>query len=193
MATAKTMTREEVKSFILNIKREKGSSEKTSLVKSNSELPEKYKKVIPDYISKVLTDSEFFIYYNEIKDWMSDHDDWTMKEDIDDMNGIAMEKVIQFRLLSDRKRAKSVTDIDREFSSSKAREMVFRTNLGAKRAQRIAERKTTNITNNVINIAGEIDSKKLEKIRKINLVEQEQEDDMFPVIDVTEVKDGSEE
>lgn len=193
MATAKTMTREEVKSFILNIKREKGSSEKTSLVKSNSELPEKYKKVIPDYISKVLTDSEFFIYYNEIKDWMSDHDDWTMKEDIDDMNGIAMEKVIQFRLLSDRKRAKSVTDIDREFSSSKAREMVYRTNLGAKRAQRIAERKTTNITNNVINIAGEIDSKKLEKIRKINLVEQEQEDDMFPVIDVTEVKDGSEE
>ena len=193
MAATKTMTREEVKSFILNIKREKGSSEKTSLVKSNSELPEKYKKVIPDYISKVLTDSEFFIYYNEIKDWMSDHDDWTMKEDIDDMNGIAMEKVIQFRLLSDRKRAKSVTDIDREFSSSKAREMVFRTNLGAKRAQRIAERKTTNITNNVINIAGEIDSKKLEKIRKINLVEQEQEDDMFPVIDVTEVKDGSEE
>ena len=193
MATAKTMTREEVKSFILNIKREKGSSEKTSLVKSNSELPEKYKKVIPDYISKVLTDSEFFIYYNEIKDWMSDHDDWTMKEDIDDMNGIAMEKVIQFRLLSDRKRAKSVTDIDREFSSSKAREMVYRTNLGAKRAQRIAERKTTNITNNVINIAGEIDSKKLEKIRKINLVEQEQDDDMFPVIDVTEVKDGSEE
>lgn len=193
MAATKTMTREEVKSFILNIKREKGSSEKASLVKSNSELPEKYKKVIPDYISKVLTDSEFFIYYNEIKDWMSDHDDWTMKEDIDDMNGIAMEKVIQFRLLSDRKRAKSVTDIDREFSSSKAREMVFRTNLGAKRAQRIAERKTTNITNNVINIAGEIDSKKLEKIRKINLVEQEQEDDMFPVIDVTEVKDGSEE
>ena len=193
MAATKTMTREEVKSFILNIKREKGSYEKASLVKSNSELPEKYKKVIPDYISKVLTDSEFFIYYNEIKDWMSDHDDWTMKEDIDDMNGIAMEKVIQFRLLSDRKRAKSVTDIDREFSSSKAREMVFRTNLGAKRAQRIAERKTTNITNNVINIAGEIDSKKLEKIRKINLVEQEQEDDMFPVIDVTEVKDGSEE
>ena len=193
MAATKTMTREEVKSFILNIKREKGSSEKASLVKSNSDLPEKYKKVIPDYISKVLTDSEFFIYYNEIKDWMSDHDDWTMKEDIDDMNGIAMEKVIQFRLLSDRKRAKSVTDIDREFSSSKAREMVFRTNLGAKRAQRIAERKTTNITNNVINIAGEIDSKKLEKIRKINLVEQEQEDDMFPVIDVTEVNDGSEE
>lgn len=193
MTTAKTMTREEVKSFILNIKRENGINEKTSLEKSKSNIPEKYKKIIPDYISKVLTDSEFFIYYNEIKDWMSDHDDWTMKEDIDDMNGIAMEKVIQFRLLSDRKRAKSVTDIDREFSSSKAREMVYRTNLGAKRAQRISERKTTNITNNVINIAGEIDSKTIEKIRKINLVEQEQEDNMFPVIDVTEVKEESEE
>ena len=185
MAVKSTMTKEEVKNLLLSVKvGDKGDS---SLVSGSQSIPEMYRKVMPSYITKVLTDTEFFIYYNEIKDWMKDHDDWTLKEDIDDMNGIAMEKVIQFRLLSDRKRSKSVTDIDKEFSSSKAREMVHRSNLGAKRAQRIAEKRTTNITNNVINIAGEIDAKKLEKIRKINVVEQEQEDEMFPTIDISSI------
>lgn len=185
MAVKSNMTKEEVKNLLLSVK--KGDPGDSPLVKSSSAIPEQYRKIMPSYITKVLNDTEFFIYYNEIKDWMKDHEDWTMKEDIDDVNGIAMEKVIQFRLLSDRKRSKAVSEIDREFTSSKAREMVHRSNLGAKRAQRIAEKKTTNITNNVINIAGEIDAKKLEKIRKINIVEQEQENEMFPAIDITSI------
>ena len=160
---------------------------------SKASIPEDLKRIIPSYIGRILTDVEFFIYVNEIRDWMADHSDWKLKEDIDDLNGIALEKVMQFRLLSNRKRAKNVSEIDREFTASKGREMVHRTNLGAKRAQRIVDKKTTNITNNVINIAGEIDAQKLEKIKTVNQIEEKQEEEMFPTIEIVDAQIVNEE
>ena len=102
-----------------------------------------------------------------------------------------MEKVIQFRLLSE-KRAKKSVDIDREFTSSKNREMVHRTNLGARRQTRITEGAKTNVTNNIVAIMGAIDDDKIKKIQAINLREEQDDEALFPVraisIEYTEEK-----
>lgn len=143
-------------------------------------VPAELAKVIHSHVGSLLNSAEFFLYCDELKAWVSDHPDWTLKEDIDDLNGIAMEKVIQFRLLSE-KRAKKSVDIDREFTSSKNREMVHRTNLGARRQTRITEGAKTNVTNNIVAIMGAIDDDKIKKIQAINLREEQEDEALFPV------------
>lgn len=139
------------------------------------------------HILRLLTAVEFMIYCEEMRGWMADHDEWRAKEDIDDLNGIAMEKVIQFRLLSEKKSKKNF-EIDKEFTSSKNREQIHRNNLGAKRASRIAEqRNVNNTTNNVVVLAGRIDDNKLKQLRDINRAEEEKDSLMFPVRDALEV------
>lgn len=143
-------------------------------------VPDDLKKVIHNHICSLLNSAEFFLYCDELRAWVSDHPDWTLKEDIDDLNGIAMEKVIQFRLLSE-KRVKKTADIDREFNSSKNREMVHRNNLGARRQTRINDGAKTNVTNNIVSIVGAIDDEKIMKIKSINMKEQKEDDLLFPV------------
>lgn len=143
-------------------------------------VPTELEKVIHHHVGSLLNSAEFFLYCDELKAWVADHPDWTLKEDIDDLNGIAMEKVIQFRLLSE-KRAKKSVDIDREFTSSKNREMVHRTNLGARRQTRITEGAKTNVTNNIVAIMGAIDDDKIKKIQAINLREEQEDEALFPV------------
>ena len=101
---------------------------------SENIIPDEFSKIIYSHIPKILDGNEFFMYVNEIRDWMKDHPDWNMKEDIDDLNGIAMERVIQFRLLSSRT-ARKMVEIGKEYSNSKNREMLHRNNLGAKRGE----------------------------------------------------------
>lgn len=143
-------------------------------------VPDDLKSVIHGHICSLLNSAEFFLYCDELRAWTKDHPDWTLKEDIDDLNGIAMEKVIQFRLLSE-KRVKKSIDIDREFTSSKNREMVHRTNLGARRQTRITEGSKTNITNNIVSIFGMIDDEKIKKIQAINEKEEREDEILFPV------------
>ena len=139
------------------------------------------------HVINLLTAVEFIIYCDEVRGWVKDHEEWKVKEDIDDINGIAMEKVIQFRLLSEKKSKKNF-EIDKEFTSSKNREQIHRNNLGAKRASRIAEqRNISNTTNNVVVLAGRIDDNKLKQLRDINRAEEEKDSLMFPVRDALEV------
>lgn len=147
---------------------------------SQNVTPEDLKGVMHGHICSLLNSAEFFLYCDELRAWVKDHPDWTMKEDIDDLNGIAMEKVIQFRLLME-KRAKKTTDIDREFNSSKSREMVHRTNLGARRQTRITDGAKTNVTNNIVSIIGMIDDEKIKKIKSINLREEQDDEKLFPI------------
>ena len=153
-------------------------------------IPDELKKVMHSHICSLLNSAEFFLYCDELKAWIADHPDWTLKEDIDDLNGIAMEKVIQFRLLSE-KRAKKTTDIDREFNSSKQREMVHRQNLGARRQTRINDGAKTNVTNNIVSIVGAIDDEKIKKIKAINFRELQEDNELFPVR-VIEINDSEE-
>lgn len=152
--------------------------------------PEKIPEDVSDFVYKhiihLLTAVEFMIYCEEVRGWVQDHEEWRVKEDIDDINGIAMEKVIQFRLLSEKKNRKNV-DIDKEFTSSKNREQIHRNNLGAKRASRVVEQKTTNTTNNVVVLAGRIDDEKIRQLKQINQIETEKDENMFPIHDALEV------
>lgn len=153
-------------------------------------VPVELTKMIHPHVGSLLNSAEFFLYCDELKAWVSDHPDWTLKEDIDDLNGIAMEKVIQFRLLSE-KRVKKSIDIDKEFTNSKNREMVHRTNLGARRQTRITEGVKTNVTNNIVAIMGAIDDDKIKKIQAINLREEQEDEALFPVrvIDIEPTED----
>lgn len=139
------------------------------------------------HVINLLTAVEFIIYCDEVRGWVKDHEEWKVKEDIDDINGIAMEKVIQFRLLSEKKVKKNL-DIDKEFTSSKNREQNHRNNLGAKRASRITESKITkNTTNNVVVLAGRIDDDKIKQLRELNSREIEGDEALFPVRDALDV------
>ena len=181
MAESKTQrTPEEVRAIrMANLKQNKPKD-------IENKIPEELNGVIFTYVKNLLSNAEFFLYVDELKMWVKDHPDWNLKEDIDDLNGIAMEKVIQFRLLSDKKSKKSV-DIDKEYNSSKNREMVHRNNLGARRATRVTEITKNTTINNVVNIAGAIDDGKLKKLVAINQKEEEEDEKLFPVIDVEEI------
>ncbi len=179
-------TKEEIRAIRLaNLKQNKVAES------SKNVIPDELKGIMHNYVCSLLNSAEFFLYCDELKAWVSDHPDWTLKEDIDDLNGIAMEKVIQFRLLSE-KRAKKTLDIDKEFTSSKNREMVHRTNLGARRQSRISDGAKTNITNNIVSIVGMIDDEKIKKINEINLKEIEEDNSLFPIriLDVEPIEEN---
>ena len=179
-------TKEEIRAIRLaNLKQNKVAES------SKNVIPEELKGIMHNYVCSLLNSAEFFLYCDELKAWVSDHPDWTLKEDIDDLNGIAMEKVIQFILLSE-KRAKKTLDIDKEFTSSKNREMVHRTNLGARRQSRISDGAKTNITNNIVSIVGMIDDEKIKKINEINLKEIEEDNSLFPIriLDVEPIEEN---
>lgn len=179
-------TKEEIRAIRLaNLKQNKVAES------SKNVIPDELKGIMHNYVCSLLNSAEFFLYCEELKAWVSDHPDWTLKEDIDDLNGIAMEKVIQFRLLSE-KRAKKTLDIDKEFTSSKNREMVHRTNLGARRQSRISDGAKTNITNNIVSIVGMIDDEKIKKINEINLKEIEEDNSLFPIriLDVEPIEEN---
>jgi hypothetical protein len=168
-------TPEEIRAIRLaNLKQNKKKESVGNIV------PVELTKVIHPHVGTLLNSAEFFLYCDELRAWVNDHPDWTLKEDIDDLNGIAMEKVIQFRLLSE-KRVKKSIDIDKEFTNSKNREMVHRTNLGARRQTRINDNAKANVTNNIVSIVGMIDDEKIKKIQAINLREEQEDQALFPV------------
>lgn len=184
-------TKEELKALrVANLKQNKAKQE--ALIESDKKIPEELSKIVFSHIKTILNNAEFFLYIDEIKMWVKDHPEWTLKEDIDDLNGIAIEKVIQFRLLLEKK-GKKIVDIDKEFTSSKTREMIHRNNLGARRSTRILENKTSNIQNNVVFIAGQIDDEKIKRIKDINRMEIEEDDLLFPRKDVIEITITEEE
>lgn len=178
-------TPEEIRAIRLaNLKQNKKKESTGNIV------PVELSKIIHPHVCSLLNSAEFFLYCDEIKAWANDHPDWKLKEDIDDLNGIAMERVIQFRLLSE-KRVKKSIDIDKEFTNSKNREMVHRTNLGARRQTRITEGAKTNVTNNIVAIMGAIDDDKIKKIQAINLREEQEDEALFParVIDIEHMEE----
>jgi hypothetical protein len=180
-------TPEEIRAIRLaNLKQNKKKESVGNIV------PEELVKIIHPHVGSLLNSAEFFLYCDELKAWVSDHPDWTMKEDVDDLNGIAMEKVIQFRLLSE-KRVKKSIDIDKEFTNSKNREMVHRTNLGARRQTRISDNAKSNVTNNIVSIIGMIDDDKIKKIQSINLREDKEDEILFPsrVIDIEYLEENT--
>lgn len=184
---ASTLTVEEKR--IINL-RQYGELKKQTM--KDNVIPKEIESFVYSHICGLLDQAEFKIYTEEIKSWVLDHPDWNAKEDIDDINGIAWEKVVQFRLLVE-KRAKKTLDIDKEFTNSKAREMVHRGNLGAKRSTRVIEGKQTgNNTMNIVVLGTKIDENGLKKVTGANEVESLEEDNLFPcraVIDAEIVKE----
>jgi hypothetical protein len=135
--------------------------------------------MVPITMQAILRKDEFKVFVGEITEWMQSHPDWTLKEDVDDIHGIAMEKVIQYRLLLD-KRLHPRTDIDKDFHASHLRMQSFRQNLAARRADRISGKgaKVVNQTNIAI-IASQLDADKLGEMKKrVERLNQE-EDEAF--------------
>jgi hypothetical protein len=137
------------------------------------------KKFVPDSTKAVLNIDELEIYTKEVHEWVKAHPDWDSKEDIDDINGIAMEKVIQYRLLTKQKR-KPHLDIEKNYNSSVSRVQVCRTNLAARRVDRISGKSKTIHQTNIALIAGRMDDNEMKILRHRNNKEEEEEIRFFP-------------
>ena len=109
---------------------------KAELIHENSGVPvlSELSKTIPITVKAVLNKEELKIFLTEVEQWVDSHPDWSAKEDIEDIHGIAMEKVIQFRLLLKRKRTPRA-NIEKDYNSSVYRMQTFRQNLAARRAE----------------------------------------------------------
>lgn len=136
---------------------------------------------IPITTKAVLDNQEYRIFLNEVKEWLESHPDWTLKEDLDDIYGISMEKVIQFRLLIKRRRHPRI-DIEKDYSASVHRMQQFRNNLAARRSDRISKKNNVQSMTNIAIIASEMDSKKIEQLRAKTLNNQKEELELFPEI-----------
>ena len=139
---------------------------------------------VPATVTAVLNATELKLYVKEVSEWATSHPDWDKKEDIEDINSIAMEKVIQYRLLTNKKKKPSL-DIEKDYNSSVYRVQAFRQNLAARRADRINKNKGGGSgQTNIAIIAGSLDEEKLTIITKKNEKEQDEEKDLFPVINI---------
>jgi hypothetical protein len=138
-------------------------------------VPINTKQTLPITVKAVLGPEELKVYVNEVEAWFCSHPDWDHKEDLDDIHGIAMEKVLQFRLLL-KKKNHPRSNIEKDYNSSVYRMQGFRQNLAARRADRISNKgaKVMNQTNIAI-IASKIDDAKMEEMEKIVKVEEEEE------------------
>lgn len=166
------------------IKKELEAKTGKSVIKSstgvNNEIPERLSGKIQEVAALALNKIEFNIYVAEVDKWVSAHPEWNQVEDIDDINNIAFEKVFQYRLLLQRGKK----DIEDNLSSSKRRENVYRTNLGAMRATKRDAGGNSARSISIAIFAGEIDENKIKAIRHKSHSEKKEEDDLFPVVDI---------
>lgn len=134
----------------------------------------------PASLQNVLSAPERKLYEGEVRQWLTSHPEWNLKEDHDDIHMIAMEKVMQYRLLSDKKKNKK-SDVDKEYHASVMRMQEFRKNLAARRVDRIA-RKTDggSKTLNIAIIAGKIDRDHINRLGMKSETENREEDTLFP-------------
>ena len=131
-------------------------------------------------IKAVLDGDELKIYSAEVQSWIISHPDWTMKEDLDDVHSIAIEKVIQFRLLL-KKRRQPRADIEKDYNSSIYRQQAFRQNLAARRADRISGKGTVVNQTNIAVIAARLDEDGLKPLIAKDQLLIEEEDQLFKI------------
>lgn len=134
---------------------------------------------IPATVAAVLNKTELKLYIKEVTEWRTSHPDWNLKEDIDDINNIAMEKVIQYRLLLAKKKRPSL-DIEKDYNSSVYRMQAFRQNLSARRADRIKKKSGGNTTMNIAVMAATLDETKMKELQEKNRKEEQEEIEFFP-------------
>lgn len=139
-------------------------------------------ETIPITAKAVLKKEEYKIFITEVTEWFISHPDWRFKEDVDDIYGIAMEKVIQYRLLL-KKKQHPRSDIEKDYNSSVYRMQAFRQNLAARRSDRISK-KGSGITHqtNIAIIASELDSQKFLEMKKRVKDDIAEEDALFGVV-----------
>ena len=143
----------------------------------------KVEQNIPATIAAVLNQSELKLYVKEVSEWYTSHPDWNAKEDIDDINTIAMEKVIQYRLLLAKKKRPSL-DIEKDYSSSAYRVQTARQNLAARRSDRITKGKHgAGGQTNIAIIAGSLDEGKMKMLVSKNDEEASEELNLFPKVE----------
>ena len=134
---------------------------------------------VPDAVRAVLSPEELKIYSTEVGEWLDQHPDWDSKEDLADVHGIAMERVIQYRLMSKQKR-RPYLDIEKNYDTSVDRVQKFRTNLAARRVDRITSKRQSVHQTNIAIIAGQLDDKRMNQIKSMNNKDEEEEANLFP-------------
>jgi hypothetical protein len=141
-------------------------------------------QAVPATVLAILNETELKLYVKEVSEWATSHPDWDKKEDIDDINSIAMEKVIQYRLLSSKKKKPSI-DIEKDYNSSVYRVQAFRQNLSARRTDRLNKNKGGGSgQTNIAIIAGSLDEEAYKKIIDKNKKEKEEEEALFTTINI---------
>jgi hypothetical protein len=134
---------------------------------------------IPITMKSVLAPEEYKVFVTEVKGWAESHPDWTLKEDMDDIHGIAMEKVLQYRLLLKRKRHPRA-DIEKDFNSSVYRMQAFRNNLAARRTDRLSGKGKIQNQTNIAIIASDLDATRIEEMKKRSITLAAEEEEQFP-------------
>jgi hypothetical protein len=169
---------------VLNVASE-GGIMKIPLSKGLVDYYNQHGHTIPMTAKATLKPDEFKVFIHEVASWVSSHPDWDQKEDIDDIHGIAMEKVIQHRLLLKMK-SRSNPDAGKQYDTSFKRVQRMRDNLAARRADRINPRSGGGSqTNNIAVIASEFSPDKVLSLVGNLKVLRAEEDDAFPIIDVS--------
>jgi hypothetical protein len=122
------------------------------------------------YIKAVLSKEEYDLFLVTWAKWFVGHADFTMPEDLHDVQTLCMEEVIQFRINLLKQRYPN-RDYSQEYNQSYRRGQQARENLLARRADRMAPagngKGSTHIgTLNVAVLAGAVDDKKLMELQQ---------------------------
>ncbi|MCK9279289.1 MAG: hypothetical protein M0P71_01485 [Melioribacteraceae bacterium] len=158
-------------------KKEIQISNKTSdIIHGKNKIPECLDGKVSVIAAMTLNPIEFKIYIDEVKKWVEAHPDWNNVEDIEDINNLALEKIMQYRAL----KKKPSGDSDAELSNSKRRESQYRNNLGAKRSAK-NDNYNKNGGINIAILCGKVDEEKILNIKNISIKNKTEEDDLFPV------------
>jgi len=120
------------------------------------------------FIEDTLTVDEQKIYSKVWNSWITQHPEYNKAEDLDDVHGIAMEKVMQYRLLR-KKKSKPGSDIEKEYDTSVKRMQTFRSNLAARRTDRVVPKKHESKGVNIAVIAAGFDSNKVKKLKQADV------------------------
>lgn len=139
-------------------------------------IPENLEGKISVIVAMTLNAIEFKIYIDEVKKWVDAHPEWNQVEDIEDINNLALEKVMQYRALKKKPSEESLA----ELTDSKKRETQYRNNLGAKRSAKNDGGGAKGGVNIAI-LCGKVDEERISNIKNISLKHKSEEDELFPV------------
>jgi hypothetical protein len=133
------------------------------------------------YARAVLSKEEYDLYVHTWVEWLTQHPEWNLPEDLNDLGHICMEQAMQFRLL--RLSQQKNTDVTVSYNASFKRQQQARENLTARRVDRTGTKAAGSSGNktivNVAVLSGEVPPEEVARRKLKQLAHAEGEDDFL--------------